>query len=224
MDIMNRNHILEIEYPKPGKLRARKVISRSKARATGKYPAWKMGRMVHWESVHELHAFRLLDANPAVQAFYEQPLTIHYVLGGAPHRHYPDVLVVLTNGTKELWEIKTAEDAAEPEYAARTAFLQAALPDQGFEYRMILGEDLGRNPRLGNVMTVLKFGRAPLSIVEHENVRRALAIGPIPWGAATALLGSRGQSLLSRSFLEGRLSFDIEQQLTPETLFQAKRN
>lgn len=58
-----RDQILSIEYPQDGKLRARKVISRSKARPTGKYPSWKMDRMVHWESPHELNAYRLLDAD-----------------------------------------------------------------------------------------------------------------------------------------------------------------
>lgn len=72
-----------------------------------------MGRMVQWESHNELNAYRLLDANPAVRAFHEQPLVIHYKLGGESHIHYPDTLVDLGT-SRELWEVKPATEAARP--------------------------------------------------------------------------------------------------------------
>ncbi len=68
--------ILELIYPEAGKLRSRRVVSRSRARATGKFPSWKMGRMIQWESINELNAYRRLDATPGANAFYEQPLMI----------------------------------------------------------------------------------------------------------------------------------------------------
>lgn len=64
VDRMN-NPILEIAFPPEGTVRARRIVSRSRARPTGKYPSWKMGRMIQWESTNELNAYRLLDANPA---------------------------------------------------------------------------------------------------------------------------------------------------------------
>jgi len=42
--------IRSILLPKPGQMRSRNVVSRSNARSTGKYPSWKMGRMIHWEA------------------------------------------------------------------------------------------------------------------------------------------------------------------------------
>lgn len=74
--------ISNIVFPKPGQLRSRKVVSRSRARPTGKYPSWKMRRMVQWESENELNAFRLLDCDPDVTRFHEQPCEVMYVLGG----------------------------------------------------------------------------------------------------------------------------------------------
>ena len=44
-----RDAVLELIYPGTGKLRSRKVVSRSRARATGKFPSWKMGRMIQWD-------------------------------------------------------------------------------------------------------------------------------------------------------------------------------
>jgi len=44
---------IEIKFPVDGKIRSRKVVSRSNARNSGKYPSWKMQRMMQWESPHE---------------------------------------------------------------------------------------------------------------------------------------------------------------------------
>ncbi len=56
----------------------RRIVMRSRARATGKYPSWKAGRMVQWESINELNAFRILDAMPEVSTFTERVLTMDH--------------------------------------------------------------------------------------------------------------------------------------------------
>ena len=215
----HRPSILSISYPDDGNLRARKVISRSKARPTGKYPSWKMGRMMHWESSHELNAYRLLDSNPEVVSFHEQPLTIRYLLGGEEHLHYPDVLVNF-GGTRELWEIKTARDAADPGVVARTSLMQSQLPDFGFVYRVVIGEDLARNPRLSNVLKLLKYGRQPVSLVERESLVRILgATSEISWQAAIEALSPDGRRILARLCLEGLITCDMDQALTDASSF-----
>ncbi len=216
------DRIVSIEYPENGELRARKVVSRSKARSTTKYPSWKMARMTQCESSYELFAHRLLDANPAVRSFTEQPLTIHYILQGVAHRHYPDILVQLVAGCQELWEVKSSKEAIEPETRARTSFLQAALPDHGFAYRIVLGEDLGREPRMSNVRQMLIWGRPSISLLEYELMRGALALKPsITWAEAQSVLGPRGRHIVARHVLEGRLAFDLDVKLIPATVFTA---
>jgi hypothetical protein len=42
-----------------------------------------MKRMLHWESIGELNAFRVLDCDPDVTHFSEQPCQIRYVEDGA---------------------------------------------------------------------------------------------------------------------------------------------
>jgi len=39
--------------------------------------------MLHWESIGELNAFRVLDCDPDVTHFSEQPCQIRYVEDGA---------------------------------------------------------------------------------------------------------------------------------------------
>src|ERR1017187_8729138 len=103
--ILKGSSIVSIDLTEPGQVRSRKVVSRSNARVTGKYPSWKMGRMIHWESNNELNAFRLLDCKFDIRSFSEQPCKIVYVMEGVERVHYPDILVATKEG-KELWEVK----------------------------------------------------------------------------------------------------------------------
>ena len=216
----SRDRVLEIIFPEAGKVRSRTVVSRSRHRSTGKFPSWKMGRMMQCESLPERNAFRLLDACPAVTAYYEQPLIVRYVMDGILHTHYPDLLVEI-GCRRELWEIKPFRAAIEPETAARTRLLESTLPAHGFTYHMVTAEELAREPRLSTAIELLKHGRRPVSETEREHTRQLfLAASHITWAAANGGdLGPRGRAVLSRLALEGVLVFDGEQPLTSFTKF-----
>lgn len=213
------NPILEITFPEEGRVRARRIVSRSRARPTGKFPSWKMGRMIQWESTNELNAYRLLDANPAALAYHEQPLTITYKLNGEIHKHYPDTMVQWGD-SRELWEIKEASDASRPEVAARTRLMEDALPQLGFAYRIVLAEDLAKEPRLSNVLSVLRFGRAPVPDLETERLRQTFAVAQeITWGEVLdGALGKYGRNYVCRLVLEGKLFVDLERPVTPNSI------
>jgi hypothetical protein len=215
-----RDAILEIIYPEAGKLRSRKVVSRSRARATGKFPSWKMGRMIQWESVNELNAYRRLDATPDANAFYEQPLMIRFVLDGEAHIHYPDVLVDWGD-RKELWEIKRNSDASNPVFSNRTRLLAAALPQHGLGYRMVVADELSREPQLSNSLILLKHGRETVCDIAREQVRQVLlSTLSITWESATkGDLGRRGRAVLARLALEGYLAFDTTLPISSTTRF-----
>jgi hypothetical protein len=215
-----RTPTISIEFPVGGK-RAREVISRSNSKATGKYPSWKMNRNVHYESLHECNAFKLLDACPEVSYFGEQPCRIRYVMNGELRIHYPDVLVKI-HATKELLEIKTPDDAAAEEVRERTEFMQRALPLLGFRYRVLTSDLLSQSPRLNNAETLLRFGRTPVSPVVREQIRQMfMASGSERWGTfQTGLIGTNYRSAVCRLLLEGALKIDFNQQLCQESLIQ----
>ncbi len=167
--------------------------------------------MLQWESPHELNAFRILDANPDVRTFREQPCVIRYTLAGESRIHYPDLLVDW-GSRLELWEVKPAADAAKSEVMERTRVLAEGLPRLGYGYRLQTAEDLAREPRLSNALALLKFGRAPVPALAQERLRRmASASGGIPWGAVVSgSLGSGMRAAVCRLALEGVLFFDRE--------------
>jgi hypothetical protein len=209
---------LDIRINFPDDVRSRKVVTRSRARPTGKYPSWKAGRMLQWESAHELNAFRILDADPEVRTFREQPCVIRYPLAGESRIHYPDVLVE-SGSCLELWEIKPAVDAAKTDVAERTRVLAEGLPGLGYGYRLQTAEDLAREPRLSNALALLKFGRAPAPALTRERLRRMAEMsGGIPWGAVVSgSLGPGMRATACRLALEGVLSFNRERPLVDDS-------
>ena len=216
--------IRSIRFPEPDQMRSRKVISRSNTRSTGKYPSWKMARMMHWESGNELNAFRLLDCDPNVTSYSEQPCQIVYVMDGLERTHYPDIVVTMA-GRQQLWEVKPSSNAVVPEVLARTAVLSRVLPRWGYEYRTVLAEDLTRQPRLGNANLLLSLGKRAVSDCEWENVRRTMAEqGSLVWSEACAgNYGPKGREILCSLVLRGALIIDMNAPISPATEFVARK-
>lgn len=220
----NFSGIRSILFPEPDQMRSRKVVSRSNARSAGKYPSWKMGRMMHWESSNELNAFRLLDCDPNVTSYSEQPCRIVYVRDGVERVHYPDILVTTHQG-KQLWEVKPRSDAVEPEVLARDTFLSRVLPRWGYKYRTVLAEDLSRQPRLSNANLLLSLGKRALSDCEWEDVRRTMADHEsLVWSEACAgNYGPKGREILCSLVLRGVLAIDMNVSISLTTEFVTRK-
>jgi hypothetical protein len=181
--------------------------------------------MMHWESSNELNAFRLLDCDPNVTSYCEQPCRIAYVMEGVERIHFPDIMAN-TAGGKQLWEVKPCSGAHEPEVLARNALLSRALPEWGYEYRTVLAEDLARQPRLSNANLLLRLGRRAVSNGELEDLRRVTdEQGSLTWSEACAgKYGPRGREILCSLVLRGVLTIGINTPITVTTEFlQRKR-
>lgn len=222
---MKPQQLVTITFPEAGKTRARKVVTRSRARATGKFPSRKMNRMLQWESINELNAFRLLEVDPDVHFFQEQPCEIRFMMNGEQYVHYPDILVK-TPHRKAFWEIKPAFEARRPETATRTRLLSAALPNLGYEYQVVLGEDLGRKIRLYNMKALLAYGREEVSCLRREKVRQIFA--QIPEMTIEQLQAASDVEIsrkdIYRLILDGDLWCDIEKELTHLSVLKHNTN
>jgi hypothetical protein len=224
-DLSSDCRILQVVFSSAEQVRSRRVVTRSRFRPTGKYPSWKMGRMLQWESMNELHAFQLLDCDPRVTAFTEQPCEIVYVDATETKHHYPDIYVEI-GSNQELWEVKAECEASQSEVSTRTERLTSGLQQYGFTYRVVLDRELARQPRLDNAKTMLRYGRRAASDNEREYVRLALKRNArLSWSeVCTGFLGSPGREIVCRLVLEGVLSFDVDSPLGPGTQFLERRN
>lgn len=153
--------------------RARKVVSRSNHRVTGKYPGLKSGKMHHWESHLEQDAFCILDIDPEVISFREQPAKLTYRdTTGARRIHYPDILVRLPS-RKEFVEVKPDKEAESSEVLERTRCIQPLLAERGFGYRVWKESEIRHNGALiSNIRFLLRYGRTPVPLVRFEQFRR----------------------------------------------------
>lgn len=208
---------IRIEWAAPGE-RARRVVSRSNSRITGKYPSWKVGRMVHWESPLELDAFLLHDAAPKVTRFREQPARLVFWLNGVEQKHYPD-MDVEADGMRILREIKTERDANRPEIKERTACLAELLPQLGIAYDVMTDKQIRREPQLKNTKLILRYGRTPVELIEREFIRRQInATGFVVWhDVLSDCFGPGSLMKVCRLLLEGMLSMELDEEIKVET-------
>ena len=198
---------------------ARKVVTRSKARGTGKWPSWKAGRMTQWESTNERQAFILLDCDSRVRTYREQPAVIQYVVAGRSFRHYPDVWVSYLDH-EEFLEIKPAKQALDPEVQTRTALMERELPHFGYRYRLLQAEELALQPRLNTCSYLARHGRQPIHAHARELARRMFTQnGHLCWSDIQGgALGTRGVPLACRLILEGNVSLDLDKELSASTV------
>jgi hypothetical protein len=87
--------------PKTGKMKTRKPKFRE-----GWYESTKMNKSLRYRSGYECTVYECLDCRNDIQAFEPEPFEIPYLNGTEMRKYRPDLLVVYTDGRKELWEIK----------------------------------------------------------------------------------------------------------------------
>ena len=211
--------IKQIRFPAQGKDRVTDIVKRSNSKPTGKFPSWKMGRMMQWETISHLHIFRLLDCNPLVQSFIERPLEIDYECEGVMHTQRPDILVVI-NGQKELWTI--VRDLECKSWLRGLNMLFKELLFHGYFLKVVSSDDMRNDPRLKNAVTILKFGRREISPEEREQARCLFLARPagIWWSEILGgIAGPFSKSIMYRLVLEGVVHVDQAELWSGSTLF-----
>ncbi len=196
--------LLSISFPAEPDHRVRRVVTRSRARRTYKYPSWKMDRMVECDSANEKTAARLYDLDPTVISFHEQALIIRFVMGGEVHWHIPD-FVIRRRETIEIDEIKDETDSDDSEIRERTATLKPYLARLGIQYRVRFVRKSLHEPTIRFGRQLLQFGRFEVNEVDRERVRRYFsAHNEINWRQINdGLLGEHGKYIIARLVLEG---------------------
>jgi hypothetical protein len=213
--------ILRITFCKDEQARMLRIVFRSRAERTYRYPRLKCVRRPEGQSPHEVNAFRLADCDPAVEWYVEQNCEIIYRNdAGEESFHYPDLLL-FRNKRYVFWEEKPKKFALQRVVQSRTELLQRELRAFDFEYEMKYAEDLGLEPRLTNAGHLLRFGRRPLALIDRWQLQQEInRDSKLTWGrACTGSLGPFGREVLCRAVLEGILSIDLSVPITRETRF-----
>jgi hypothetical protein len=215
--------ILEIRFRQNGEP-FRKVISRSATRSRTKYASWKMGRHIQADSTADVPIMLELDTDYQVTAFNEQPCLIRYSLGGIEHAHYPDLLAEYDD-KRVLIEVKRVSDELDEAIHERTRLMAQELPKFGFEYQLRLADPLRATTRMANARELLRWGRAPVSTIEFDRIRKKFDVrARVSWKNICAW-SRRGlyRRIASRLVLEGAIRVDLEAPMSDWNLQWAGR-
>jgi hypothetical protein len=78
----------------------------------GWYESTKMNKRFYFRSGWEAQVYECLDQMNEVAAYEAEPFKIPYIWNGSQHDYNPDLLVIFTDGHKEVWEIKPSDQTS----------------------------------------------------------------------------------------------------------------
>lgn len=140
----------------------RKITNKGTKKVIGKFPSLKMNRTVRWESQLERDYIYLLEFDPDVLSYKEQPRTTSYHLDHKEHHYTPDFFVVRP-GKQQIVEVKPEHQAAKEEYQALFRAVAAIYHQEGHEFIVATDTMIQVQPRLDNIKQLTKYARATIN-------------------------------------------------------------
>jgi hypothetical protein len=149
-------------------------VSGGGGNVTGCLPSLKLGRMVDYESLIEHNYIMLLEYDPEVVWYLEQPLTISYVCNGKRREYTPD-FCVLRGEQFSLVECKPSDSVEEVENQTKFEAATAWCSEHECEFLLVTDDELNAGHRLANVRLLLQFARYPGDCQLEERMVSCLA-------------------------------------------------
>lgn len=125
----------------------------------GKFPSLKMKQMIAYESLVECDYIYLLDFDPLVTSFKEQPLTIPYE---TKYRYTPDFQVV-RGKCRYLVECKPRIYVDSEENQRKFKAANEWCAANGFIFQVVTEIEMRHGYRLENIKRLTSYARYPVS-------------------------------------------------------------
>lgn len=125
----------------------------------GKFPSLKLGRMVFFESRIERDQIYLMEYDPKVVFYEEQPLLIQYTTAGKRYKYFPDFKVVTASGQHLLLECKAERFVETDKNQRKIAAGKVWCATHNWQFRLITEQVTRAGFRLENVMLLWQFAR-----------------------------------------------------------------
>jgi hypothetical protein len=148
-------------------MKARKITNKRTKKVIGKFPSLKMGRLVWWESQIERDYIYLLEFDPAVISYEEQPLRISYHLNGKERHYTPDFLVKRTDKSLII-EVKPEEEAQKEENQRLFKTASAICARDNYDFIIITDKMIRVQPRLDNIKLLTRYQRIPINDPHYQ--------------------------------------------------------
>ena len=135
----------------------RKVSNRG-GNIIGQFPSLKMGRMIAFESLLERDFIYLLDYDPHVEWYEEQPLMIEYQHETQCRHYTPDFHLVMA-GRDVLVECKPEHFVETEENQRKFVAARAWCEQRGWEFQVVTDQQVRSGFRLQNIKRLTPYAR-----------------------------------------------------------------
>jgi len=163
-----------IIFPQEGVLRARKVILRSNHGHVYKFPSTKNNRHMHLEYSLERDRAQLLEVDPYVKWYKEQPFRIEYEDEGKEKKMFPDFLVARIDDSLTVEEIKPYDKANDPDIKRRFAIEKKLLEQDGYLFEVHTEKEIRGGFKLENAKKLLPLRTIIVNPLLKADVRDLL--------------------------------------------------
>ncbi|HEV2912597.1 MAG TPA: TnsA endonuclease N-terminal domain-containing protein [Pyrinomonadaceae bacterium] len=133
----------------------------SRCKNVGKFFSVKMNTMLWFESLLEEALMYLLDFDPGVRRFREQPCRIRYILDGKTRHYTPDILVERVN-EKQIIEVKPKKKVMNEKYDLLFRIILPICEEAGYRFKVFTEEMIMQQPMLNNIKALWSYARTPL--------------------------------------------------------------
>ena len=197
--------------------RSRNVVRRTTHRVVGRFPSFKSGRVVHWESQLERDMIRLLEFDSAVLFYREQPEPLTYFEGGKRRKYTPDFIAKTTNGVT-VFEVKPYEQSITSPLKEKLVAFQGHYAAQGVDFLVMTEREIRREPRLSNITKLLRYQRQIVSPTSMQVIIELFDRGVRTLGGLFEHLEKQGVPFTHAYALisQGSLGIDINQPIDSE--------
>lgn len=194
----------------------RKVVTRRGIHIRGKFPSYKMSKIVSWESQLERLCVLYLEYSRGVLQFEEQPLELKYVdQSGVERVTVPDFGLLMRDGSRVLVEVKPARKLTQGELRDRLDRAKAAAQKIGYRYLIVTEETLFQEPIRSNLQNLV-YDRPPQWDRPHyQTFAHRIPAGGLTLDEAAKLTG--GLSHVRRMLALQLITTDLRMKITPQS-------
>src|SRR3954470_21112882 len=122
----------------------------------GKFASVKTGRIAWFESLLERDYMYLLDFDPQVSYWHEQPFKIRYVLDRKTHYYTPD-FEVHRGAKKKVVEVKSQPQVDSGKFDIIFRAATSACADDGYEFVIATDKMIRQQPKPDNIKKLWKY-------------------------------------------------------------------
>jgi hypothetical protein len=132
----------------------------------GKFFSIKMNTMLWFESLLEESLMYLLDFDPDVKRFKEQPFHIRYLYNGKKRRYTPDLLVERAE-ERQIIEVKPRRKVKTEKYNLLFRIVSPICEIEGYKFKVFTEEQILWQPRFNSIKALWSYARTPLR-TQHQ--------------------------------------------------------